>query len=205
MVMSEGLGSAERDAVLVAAVRSGDLDAFGELFERHYPSLVRILIHQGADPELAQDLIQETFLVAYQKLGQLRDDERFWAWLYQIARNMLFKTWRRKRLYRLISLEHVAGVREVRQRIAYDAVEIQGYPLRESVRSVLDELSYKYREALILHYVEGYSAKEIAEIVGISPAAAQRRAHRAKQEFQRRYQVDANREPMVPIPQQTDI
>ncbi len=76
------------DAGLVALSRSGDSEAFGQLYDR-YARLVRVIANgQSPDASLAADLVQETFLRAYRRLAELREPERFGAWIAGIARHV---------------------------------------------------------------------------------------------------------------------
>ena len=76
------------DSELVALAREGNKDAFGQLIERYTSMVKRIMMGKIAQKEIAQELVQETFLHAYLSLNHLRDDSRFKSWLYGIALNV---------------------------------------------------------------------------------------------------------------------
>ena len=81
--------SVSSDAVLVRAAQKGSSQAFTVLVERYHAPVLRYLTRQLGSAELAEDLVQETFLDAYRSLRQLDERRAFAAWLYQIARNNL--------------------------------------------------------------------------------------------------------------------
>src|SRR5947209_11015688 len=75
------------DGELVILARSGNKEAFAELIERYQPMARRIAFGVLADWDLTQEIVQEAFLAAYLSLAQLREPERFRAWLYSIVLN----------------------------------------------------------------------------------------------------------------------
>lgn len=175
---------ADRELVLV--VRGGDVDAFACLVDRYYAPLLRHLTYRTGDRELAADLVQETFLDAFRHLDRLPDDRPFAAWLYRIAQNHGLMAERRRRLRRFVSLDRftdpAAVLPEIRRR---DASEM--LPDCDLVRRALEALSPRLREALLLHSLDGFTAPEVASILGISLAATERRISRAKEQFRHRY------------------
>ena len=77
------------DAQLVASVRLGDAEAFGQLAERYERSLLAIALAKARDIHEAEDIVQTTLLVAFRRLGTLHDERKFGPWLMQIARRQL--------------------------------------------------------------------------------------------------------------------
>jgi RNA polymerase sigma-70 factor (ECF subfamily) len=176
----------ECDAALVKLAQRGEMIAFDTLLRRYHEPLRRYLLRQSGDPELAADLLQETFLDAYRSLDRLTADRPFAAWLYQIAHNNLRREWRARRMRRLVSLD---WLRErpgkvppaLSQADASTATEVN-----DLVQRTLDDLSPKLREALLLHILWGLTAPEIARTLGISPDAAAQRLTRANEHFRQR-------------------
>lgn len=177
------------DGELVDAVRAGDIAAFSILVDRHHAPLLRYLLRHTGDPELAGDLAQETFLDAFRRLEHLDRDGTFAAWLYGISRNHVRMEYRRRRLRRFVSLEWLLEplmpiVPALRQ-----SDETTSCHEHDAIQSALDELTPSFREALLLHSLEGYTAPEVARIVGVSVPAAERRISRAKLQFRDHYRV----------------
>lgn len=171
------------DRLLVAAARAGNSMAFSQLADRHYARVLGYLGHQTHDPDLAADLTQQTFLRALRSVNHLRDDDLFAAWLTRIARNRLRSHWERQRLHRLVSLEWLAESAPA----LWGSDESEPCNERELVDQVLAGLSPPLREVLLLNCQDGFSAPEIAHILGISRPAAERRLSRAKQHFRESY------------------
>lgn len=180
------LGDQESDAALVGAAQRGSAAAFDALIARYHGPVGRYLERQIGDPELAADLLQETFLDAYRSLDRLADDRPFAAWLYGIARNNLRSEWRARKLRRLVSLdwlrEHVADAPPALHQA--DGSDTAG--ARDLLQRALDSLSPHLREIVLLHHLWGFTAPEIARILGVSPVAAARRLSRANDQLRQR-------------------
>ena len=175
------------DDDLVAAIRAGRAGAWEEVVRRHYVPLLRFLTTQTGDPEEAADLAQQTFLDAYRRLTRLEPGQPFVPWLYQIARYTFLPWWRRRWVLRHASLEALverAGEAVAPLRQADETEEIEE---RDAIQRALDQLSPLLREALLLHELEGLTAREVAAMLGISEDAAERRIGRALTAFRRRY------------------
>jgi RNA polymerase sigma-70 factor, ECF subfamily len=175
------------DQQVISVVRNGDVDAFAVLVDRYYGPLARHLTYRSCDPEVGADFTQETFLEAFRHLEQFDGEGPFAAWLYGIAHNRLRMYWRRQRLRRLISLEWVTGsVTNVPPTLQHiDGSE--GWDEQDLLTQVFVRLSPPLRDALLLHSLDGFTAPEIAHILDISCAAAERRISRAKEQFRQWY------------------
>lgn len=163
------------DAALMAAHADGDPDAFGELFRRWARRLFAFLYHMTGDRELAEDLMQETFLRAHRARGQFDPERAFRPWIFRIAANAqrdVTRSWFWKLKRRTVSLfdpegrggavaERVAGPAARRpDRIAEAADEA------DRLRRALAGIPAMQRQALVLHDVEGLTAREVAELYG---------------------------------------
>ncbi len=176
------------DRELVVAVRSGDANSFAILVDRYDAPLRRYLARCTGDRGLADDLAQEAFLNAYRRLDRFAGDYPFAAWLYAIARNQLRMAARRQRLRRFVSLEWLPESVATAIPALHVTGEAERCHERDIVQRVLDELSPTLREALLLHSLEGFTAPEVARILGTSLPATERRISRAKQAFRRSYE-----------------
>ncbi len=160
-----------KDDLLIRRIRAGDADAAEELVRSYYPQIQRFCRWQCGDSNLAEDLTQEAFLKAFRSLDQYRKHGHFKAWLYSVAKSVCIDELRRERGEYLIDYdvcefgEDYAGIKQVE-----DADEI---------RRLLSELPDEQKEALILRYMDGFSYREIGDILGIPYRTAQSRVNLA--------------------------
>ena len=141
------------------------------------------LLRFTADPELSDDIVQETFTKALSALPGLPRDQRILPWLYRVAHNAAIDHLRRRQRFTWIRLPKIAGTRH---EPAQDGEE-QSLPEREYIKKVLKTLPPQNAAALLLHALEGYSYKEIAEIQGCSMTAVRSRIARAREAFREEY------------------
>ncbi|MBX7244932.1 MAG: sigma-70 family RNA polymerase sigma factor [Candidatus Sumerlaeaceae bacterium] len=163
------------DSDLIAAIRDGHCDRFGEIVERYQRMLYAVAWSRLRRSDLAEDVVQETFLQAYRYLPVLRDPSRLPGWMARIARNLAIRLSKRSasedRRMRQWGESMPAG--PTSDSGAGEATAIE-------VNSALARIPDKYREALVLFHVEEKSTRQCAEILGISEAALRTRLHRAR-------------------------
>ncbi len=171
-----------QDATLVAGVKAGDENAFSAVVERYQAPIGRYLLRLVGDPDLAQDLCQETFYRAYRAIFKTDDDLALKPWLYRIASNLAYSALRRRQRAP-VSLEQLHnGNRPYRS----PYLERQA-ALRDLVQRTLAQLSPEQTLPLVLSAVEGFSYQEIADILDLSQEAARKRIYRAKKAFRAVY------------------
>ena len=172
------------DAELVQiAKRQGDRGkgAFDLLVQRHSHMLFTQLYRLLGDRGLAEDVTQETFVKAYLELPKLREEAAFPGWLRRIGTRTAFNL-RRSRQTR----DHYEADAERERGEGADNPEAYT-GAAEVVWKVLGELSYPYREVLVLRYLEELSVEEIAAHLRLGKSAAKMRLKRARDEFKRRH------------------
>lgn len=149
----------EADQNLVEKVKVGDMSAFSELVTRHQKSLLRLAFRVVGDFEVAQDVVQESFLKAYQKISSFEGRSQFKSWVFQITLNTAKNKIRGKRR-EMVDIDNV-------HLMASDNTELelaQG-DLRDFIRGAVDQLPPKQKTALTLRIFEDLSFAEIAEIM----------------------------------------
>ena len=161
------------DAVLVAQAKAGSETALVRLTARYYQPIRLFLLRRTGDRDLADDLTQETFLRALKHLADLRDDQRFRAWLYQIACRTYLMHRRRGARTLIVPLDHAA---EVTGSSAPSATDIR-------VQTILDALPTRLREVLVLHGLHQQAVPEVARTLGIPVGAVYKDFSRAKKRF----------------------
>jgi RNA polymerase sigma-70 factor (ECF subfamily) len=172
-----------RDEDLVAAAQAGSHDAFAQLVERYQPAILRYLLRRTNDTELAADLLQETFLDAWQCLGAVRDGAGFSRWLYRIAHNNLLPEWRRRPCSSIDQVEDERGVVPTPLHLPDDTAACHE---RVVIERALERLGETARTALA-YSLQGYTSDEVADVLGIEPEAARKRIGRAKRRFRDEY------------------
>lgn len=159
------------DADLIARVLRGDRDRFAELVDRYLPMLRGLCASYVTDAAAQQDLVQEAFVYAYEKLGRLRNPERFAPWLARIGRSRCIDWLRQQRRQeRFHERAH-----EIAPAAEDGSSEVMERELREWVRSRIDRLPDKTREAMFLCYIEGRSTVEASRFLGVRETALRKR------------------------------
>jgi RNA polymerase sigma-70 factor, ECF subfamily len=147
-----------RCAELVGSCLRGGLDDFAELVALTEPVVRRLVGRLADDRADVDDLVQETYLRAWRRLGQFRGHSRFSTWLFRIAVNVTHN-WRRGRRPTL-------ELSDSRQRALRASPEIGDEALLEAYGRALDRLSPDMKAAFVLHEAEGLSYREVAEALG---------------------------------------
>jgi RNA polymerase sigma-70 factor (ECF subfamily) len=182
---------AAADAKVVALARESRADALNVIYAAHKVRIYTFLLRLLADPAGADDLTQDVFTKAYQALGSLTDEHRVLPWLYRIATNTAIDHMRRRKRFVWLRVGLLTGTRE--EPLMKD--EHGAVPERDQLRQVLATLPVEQSAALLLHALEGYSYKEIAEIQGCSVTAVRSRIARARQKFRAEYATTEGRHP----------
>jgi RNA polymerase sigma-70 factor (ECF subfamily) len=176
---------ADDESRLVAAAKSGDLDAFDQLVSRYERKIFRLALRITQNREDAEDAMQEAFLKAYEHLNAFQGDSRFYTWLVRIAVNQALMKLRKRRPNQ-ISLDEPAETEdsELFKEIAdWGPSPEQRFAqteLHEILDSAISGLEPDYRNVFILRDVEGIPTEETAQLVGISVPAVKTRLLRAR-------------------------
>ncbi|HHY17921.1 MAG TPA: sigma-70 family RNA polymerase sigma factor [Firmicutes bacterium] len=174
------------EEVIVEKASKGDIEAFEALVTAYEKSLYNIAFRMVSNSEDAMDIVQDVFLKAYQALPEFRGDSRFSTWIYRVCVNASLDYLRKNRKVKVYSLDApvVFPDSEVQRQIedSGDSTEdiVESQFLGQRVLGVLNDLDSHYRTILILCDVQGYSYKEISEILDISLGTVKSRIHRAR-------------------------
>jgi RNA polymerase sigma-70 factor (ECF subfamily) len=174
------------DATLVAQTREGDARAFSELVRRYEGKVFRLAQHVTQNREDAEDVLQETFLKAYEHLDQFRGDSKFYTWIVRIAVNQALMKLRRRKTDKAVSLDDTIDTGEdniTREIAAWDENPEQRFS-REEIGQILDtavqSLEPLYRSVFVLRDIEDLSTEETAEALDLSVPAVKSRLLRAR-------------------------
>lgn len=158
----------EPDPAVVRAAAAGDLAAFEVLVRTYEEPLWRFLRGLVTDPQLAEDLAQETFLRVHRKLGTFAFRARFSSWLFQVARNLAVDALRARERRSLLPLR------------VGPQTPPPGVELRTEMQAAVASLTPKLREALLLVEVLGFTCREAGAILGIAEGTVKSRLHHAR-------------------------
>ena len=173
---------------LTTRARSGDQEAFRQIFERYARPIISFVYDMVGQRDLAEELAQETFVRAYKSLGSLKDDARLSTWLFGIAKNVARESLRtRIRDERRVEMDD-GKVQELSDNKLPPDRELLDRELNGVIRGALGELDEDKRLVFTLRVFQQRSYEEIAEITGFSVAKLKTDLHRARVEMRRRIQ-----------------
>ena len=172
------------DAHILRLAREDEGAALETLYRTYKDRIYTFLLRLTAGAELADDLTQDTFMRAGKALPSLDLDRRLLPWLYRIASNAAIDEIRRRRRFSWLRWRSLHGTQDE----PHAPDEHARVPERERIGKLLATIPTENVAALLLHAVEGYSYKEIAEIQGASLTAVRSRIARARAAFRDGYQ-----------------
>ncbi len=160
------------DSRLIARVKDGDEEAFGEIVKRYQGFVYRQAWGYLQDDEAAKDAAQDVFVAAYKGITYLKNDSALRRWLYRICRNYCLNVIRRWKL------EHKLRS-EASNEVSSDAA------LRITIKDLISELNDPYREVIIQRYYHDLTYEQIAQVLDISLSTVKIRLFRAKKMLKR--------------------
>jgi RNA polymerase sigma-70 factor (ECF subfamily) len=184
----------DSDAIAVERTLAGDRDAFRVLVERHSPNVFRLAFRMTGNQHDAEEVVQEAFLRAYQKLSQFAARANFGTWVYRIAANYAIDRMRQRK--------SEDANREPAPRANDDGIEVdamsfvpdsapnperlaQSEQLAEHMRRAMQELTPAERTAFVMRHWGGSGIEEIAEALKSSSSAAKNTIFRSVQKLRR--------------------
>jgi RNA polymerase sigma-70 factor (ECF subfamily) len=179
MITSNKTEASRSDRDLAARCRRGEMAAFEEAYRRHSGRLYSLACRMTGSAADAEDLLQDVFLQAFQKMDSYRGEAALGTWLYRLAVNAC--------------LDHLRS-RLARQQKATDFIDdVEGFePVahpswrpdraldRLDLESAISRLPPSYRAAFVLHDIEGHQHREIAEMLGIADGTSKSLLHKAR-------------------------
>ncbi len=168
---------------MVRRAQAGDREAFADLIHRFEGAALAVAFAVLSDGDLAGEAVQDAFLRAWQRLAELREPERFAAWLCGIVRNLARDLRRRNRRECRVNAALSLALRSDCWQAPESRMEQQ--EMAQRVLAALAELDELSRAAVVLRYYEGYSSKQIGELLELGPAAVDMRLSRARQLLKR--------------------
>ena len=166
------------DALLVERARKGDFDAFEALYRRHSSPVFGLALRMLQNRADAEDLLQEIFLQAYDRLGTFEGRSAFGTWLYRLSVNRCLDHLRSRGAKEQSLNEPLSPVLPGKK----DAGGLRGLELERAIA----ELPPSSRAAFLLHDAMGYDHKEVGEILGVATGTSKSLVHRARTKLRER-------------------
>ncbi|SEQ64816.1 RNA polymerase, sigma subunit, ECF family [Lentzea xinjiangensis] len=164
------------DATLVARSREGDVRAYEHLVRRYQGPMYRLALRIVGGSGDAEDVVQDVFLTAWRRLGQLHDDGAFLGWLYRSTTNQCLNVLRKRKPHADTDLdEHESPAPRTRPER-----EVEMNAQLDALRAALRGLTPQQRACWVLREVHGRSYDEIAEAIGTTQQAVRGRLARAR-------------------------
>lgn len=186
MIQRIGQTNGFDEATLVAQAQTGGVEAFTELVNRYEGNIYRLARHITQSPEDAEDVLQETFLKAYEHLADFQGNSKFYTWLVRIAVNQALMKLRKRKTDASVSLDDPYDTGEenlVREIAVWEPNPEQTYS-REEIRAILvkavDSLPPTFRAVFALRDIEELSTEETAAALNLSVPAVKSRLLRAR-------------------------
>jgi RNA polymerase sigma factor (sigma-70 family) len=172
------------DARLVELGLNGDRDAFGQLVARYQSPICALAYSACGDISHSEDLAQETFIIAWRKLSDLKEPAKFKSWLNGIARNLINNAFRQQMRNPLAAAEPLDESLTTTASLSNPAGQAISKEEEGILWRSLEHIPEAYREPLILFYREHQSIERVAEVMDLSEEAARQRLSRGRKLLQ---------------------
>ena len=166
---------------LLDGIRSGDVAAFERLYELHGARMKSVAANLLGNAPDAEDAVQETFLKIYRGAGAFRGGSRISTWIYRVLVNSCYDMMRRKRRRPV----EVAETGTMPEGATFQA-PASDHPLRLALEASVNELEPRHRSAFVLYAVEGFTHREVGEILGVPEGTSKALLFEARRDLQKR-------------------
>lgn len=175
------------DESLARAVQEGDKDSFGILVERYETKLLRYGRKFLSNPQDIEDIVQDVFMSTYQNIQSFDTTQRFSPWIYRIAHNAYVNGLKKhsRNPFVLVDFDTFISHPVYEDPAPREREEAE---MKSMIEKGLDQLASKYREVLILYYLEDMSYKEIADILEVPTSTVGIRMKRGKEALKKIYE-----------------
>ena len=176
------------DSELIARIQVGDQAAEREFYDRHVDRVYRLIHRMSRREDLAQEWTQDTFVRAFQRIGQFRGESSLSTWVQAIAVSITLNGLRGK-------------VRHDQKNTSLDDLELEQPrhdttepDLRQRMQQAIDALPNGYRTVFMMHDVEGYTHEEIGRVLGVATGTSKAQLSRAREKLRHALAPFASRE-----------
>jgi len=178
------------DSALVVRCRKGDMRAFGALVAKYQDRICNMMFRMCSRDAEAEELAQEAFVRALQKISQFRGQSSFYTWLFRIAANLAISHGRRGGKIKFHSLTGQDDLRDSQAGALTSALAERRNPsppaeamtaeTRQRVRDALEEMDDEYRLVVVLRDIEDMDYSQISDVLDVPVGTVKSRLHRAR-------------------------
>ncbi|MCS6874879.1 MAG: RNA polymerase sigma factor [Pyrinomonadaceae bacterium] len=179
------------DIDLAKLAAEGNMEAFEELYSRHYRKVYALCFRMLQNTAEAEDLTQDVFIQLHRKIGSFRGESAFTTWLHRLTINQVLMHFRK----RIVKYEKTASDEESQPVQITPGTENHNRMSvfdRIALEEAIAELPEGYRKVFLLHDVEGFEHEEIARILGCSVGTSKSQLHKARAKLKRILTKKAN-------------
>jgi RNA polymerase sigma-70 factor (ECF subfamily) len=177
------LDTLDVDYRLARSVAGGDLNALGELYERHFRQVYAVCLSMTRNPSEAEDLTQDVFVHLVRKIGSYRGESRFSTWLHRLTVNLVLMHMRRPARREQATGDDYENVHSILPHLRPKAsVQVTD---RLALQLAVGQLPRGCRAVFVLFAIAGYKHDEIAKLLGCSEGTSKSQLHRARTKLKR--------------------
>jgi RNA polymerase sigma-70 factor (ECF subfamily) len=166
------------DVELARKSAEGDIEAFEQLYRRHFRRVYSLCLRMLSNPTEAEDMTQEVFIQLFNKIGSFRGESAFTTWLHRMTVNQVLMHFRK----RSTRSEMLTEEGETPVQIVTGTENPNAMPVVDKIalERAISELPQGYRTVFVLHDVEGYDHQEIAQMLGFAEGTSKSQLHKAR-------------------------
>jgi RNA polymerase sigma-70 factor (ECF subfamily) len=183
------LDSNIEDRELITRLKSGDLGALGDLYSRYRHQIYRTALAITHETAAAEDILQECFLRVYTYADRIDETLPLSPWLYRVTVNLSY-TWTKRHQRHRISIDNFIDRLISPPRQAPESAA-EHTELRETIHEAIDSLPFGQRVVIVLHYLNGMSLAEIAEVLDCPVGTVKSRLYHARQNLKEKLEQAA--------------
>jgi RNA polymerase sigma-70 factor (ECF subfamily) len=169
------------EAELIQAAQSGEEKAFEQLFRQHKDRVFSLCLRLTGNYHEAEDMTQESFVLAFRRIGNFRGESMFGTWLYRITVRVVIDALRKKHP-QLETFQEDFPAAEMPARKGVSGAKdltLERLQLERAIARLPDG----YKAVLVLHDIEGHNHEEIAEMLGFNPGTCKSQLHKARRKL----------------------
>jgi len=167
------------DELLVEEFKNGNLNAFESLFQRYKTAIFNLSFRMMGNYEEAEDMTQDIFAKGFENLHKFRGEASFKTWIYKIGSTTCIDALRRKKSLWGILRKITEGQKKLEENVS-------NYDEKAWVQETLKALPENQRLLLVLRYIQGFSNKEISQILNCSEGSLKVKLYRAREGFKKK-------------------